>query len=381
MPDHYRNNLLCVTGLTPQVVTETVYALLREVADGAESHVPERIEVITTTEGRRRIALSLFSHHGGQGYFDKLCEHYGLARGAITFDESCVHVIENKHGDPLADIVDSNDNARAADLINHRIRELTQDPGIRLHVSIAGGRKTMGFYAGYALSLYARPQDRLSHVLVNPPFESHPEFFYPPPNPRTLVLKDRNDRVSTAEAQVQLASIPFVRLRDELGSTLLYDKLSFNEAVERAQQVLERPELIIDITQRRVWLQQRPVDLSVTHFIWLTWFAKRAQKGEPPVIFDEAAAEDLAEVMDWLEGEGPSPVKKGLESALDELRCSEKANYFDRTRSRLNAALADRSGLHPSAAARYQIQATGRRPATGYALVLTPDQIQIEGTP
>jgi CRISPR-associated protein (TIGR02584 family) len=33
-------------------------------------------------------------------------------------------------------------------------------------MSIAGGRKTMGFYAGYALSLYGRAQDRMSHVLV-----------------------------------------------------------------------------------------------------------------------------------------------------------------------------------------------------------------------
>lgn len=381
MPDRYRDTLLCVTGLTPQIVTETLYALMREAAGDEASRIPQRIEVITTTEGRRRIELSLFSHKGGQGYFHQLCDHYGIERDAITFDESCLYVIADRHGEPLADIINATDNARAADLINHRIRELTQDPDLRLHVSLAGGRKTMGFYAGYALSLYARQQDRLSHVLVNPPFESHPEFFYPPPHPRTLILKDHNDRVSTADAQVQLADIPFVRLRDELDSTLLEGELSFSEAVERAQQVLERPELVIDVSERQVWLQKRYIELSPAHFIWLTWFAKRAQTGEPPVIFDEEAAEDLGQVMDWLEGEGPSPVKKGLESARDELRCSDKANYFDRTRSRLNAALAERSGLHPSAAMRYQIQATGRRPTTGYALMLTPEQIRIEGTP
>ena len=30
----------------------------------------------------------------------------------------------------------------------------------------------MGFYLGYALSLYGRTQDRLSHVLVSSPYES-----------------------------------------------------------------------------------------------------------------------------------------------------------------------------------------------------------------
>jgi CRISPR-associated protein (TIGR02584 family) len=48
-----------------------------------------------------------------------------------------------------------------------------------LHVSIAGGRKSMGFFAGYAFSLFGRTQDRLSHVLVNDPFESFPDFYFP----------------------------------------------------------------------------------------------------------------------------------------------------------------------------------------------------------
>jgi CRISPR-associated protein (TIGR02584 family) len=41
----------------------------------------------------------------------------------------------------------------------------TADPQASLHVSIAGERKTMGFYVGYALSLFGRTQGRLSHVL------------------------------------------------------------------------------------------------------------------------------------------------------------------------------------------------------------------------
>ena len=55
----------------------------------------------------------------------------------------------------------------------------------------------MGFYLGYAFSLYARPQDRLSHVLVSSPFESHPEFFYPPATPRRLSTRD-NRHIDTA---------------------------------------------------------------------------------------------------------------------------------------------------------------------------------------
>lgn len=37
----------------------------------------------------------------------------------------------------------------------------------------------MGYYLGYALSLYGRAQDRLSHVLVTERYESLRDFFIP----------------------------------------------------------------------------------------------------------------------------------------------------------------------------------------------------------
>ncbi|MBV5299598.1 MAG: TIGR02584 family CRISPR-associated protein, partial [Rhodoferax sp.] len=76
------------------------------------------------------------------------------------------------------DIRSPADNRAAADFITAQVRAITADSGCALHASIAGGRKTMGFYLGYALSLFGRPQDRLSHVLVSEPFESSYDFFY-----------------------------------------------------------------------------------------------------------------------------------------------------------------------------------------------------------
>ncbi|MEF8766961.1 CRISPR-associated ring nuclease [Candidatus Accumulibacter contiguus] len=46
----------------------------------------------------------------------------------------------------------------------------------------------MGFFLGYALSLYGRPQDKLSHVLVSAPFESSLGFYYPTPSSHVLEL-------------------------------------------------------------------------------------------------------------------------------------------------------------------------------------------------
>ena len=69
----------------------------------------------------------------------------------------------------MTDIRSPEDNLSAADQVAKLIRELTNDPDRQLHVSLAGGRKTMSFYLGYALSIFGRDDDRLSHVLVDEP--------------------------------------------------------------------------------------------------------------------------------------------------------------------------------------------------------------------
>jgi len=70
----------------------------------------------------------------------------------------------------------------------------------------------MGFLLGYALSLFGRPQDRLSHVLVDQAFETHPEFFYPPKMSRVLTTREGRP-INATDARVLLADIPIVRLR------------------------------------------------------------------------------------------------------------------------------------------------------------------------
>ncbi|MCS7316482.1 MAG: CRISPR-associated ring nuclease Csm6, partial [Bryobacterales bacterium] len=167
-----RRILLTACGLTPQVVTETVYALA---VARQPAFVPTEVHVLTTAEGAQHVRLSLLSED--PGWFWRLCREYGLEE--IRFDPSTIHVLTDEAGQPLSDIRTVEENERTADYITALVRKLTADERAALHVSIAGGRKTMGFYLGYALSLFGRPQDRLSHVLVSAPYESHPEFFYP----------------------------------------------------------------------------------------------------------------------------------------------------------------------------------------------------------
>lgn len=241
-PDQYpRRILLCVAGLSPQIVTETLYALT---VIGEPRFVPTEIHLLTTAEGAERARLTLLSEE--PGWFHRLRQDHGLPE--IRFALDTLHILRAADGRPLNDIRELADNEAIADAITHQVRELTADPDSAVHASIAGGRKTMGFYLGYALSLFGRPQDRLSHVLVSSPFESNPNFFYPAPVARVIFATGPDQRpLDASAATVMLADIPFVRLRDGLHGALLRDGASFSEVVRQAQRNLAAPSLMLTL--------------------------------------------------------------------------------------------------------------------------------------
>lgn len=184
-PASYPKRLLVlIAGLTPQVVTETLYAL----ATQSESFIPTQIHLVTTQPGAERIRKLLLGN--SPGHFSRLSKELELP--PISFSAENIHVLRNSEGEPLLDIRTPEDNACVADQIMQLMRNWTEDPQAALHVSLAGGRKTMTYYLGTALSLFGRAQDRLSHVLVDERFENHRDFFFP--TRESQVIYDRDNR-------------------------------------------------------------------------------------------------------------------------------------------------------------------------------------------
>ncbi|MEQ1526015.1 MAG: CRISPR-associated ring nuclease Csm6 [Gallionella sp.] len=273
-PHEYpRRVLLAVAGTTPQILTETIYAL----SQAKPPFVPTEVHVVTTSEGAHRIHLQLLDEKTGK--FHALCRDYKLRD--ITFTASHIKVLIDSQGNPLQDIVSPQDNEQAADQIVAWLRGFTQDADCAIHACLAGGRKTMGFYLGYGLSLFGREQDRLSHVLVSPEFESHREFFYKPPKAQTLYGRSMvgamvDERpISTADAKIWLAVIPFVRLRDGLPEALLGGKDSYTDAVQAVQQSLPNNKLVIDIPDRQIICGGIPVKLSPRDMAFYVWHVQR----------------------------------------------------------------------------------------------------------
>jgi CRISPR-associated protein (TIGR02584 family) len=257
-----RRILLAVSGMSPQIITETLYALHREAA-----WLPDEVHLITTINGRDRANLQLLQ---GAQHFTRLLKELKITR-KITFSLDTIHVIIDRNGNALEDLRTPQDNEAAADFITERIRQITADPATELHVSLAGGRKTMGFYAGYALSLFGRPQDRLSHVLVSSEYESLPDFFYPTRKTHVIYKHDKTP-VDTSKATVWLAEIPFVRLRDSLPNHLLQTGRSFSETVDMARRANENPHMILhpktcDVTVNGVSTKITPQKMAF--YLWV----------------------------------------------------------------------------------------------------------------
>ena len=374
-PHEYpRRILLAVTGLSPQVVTETLYALAVNPAEGCEPFVPSEIHLITTGQGAAHARLNLLSDD--PGWFHRLRRDYELP--AMRFEDTTLHIVTGASGQPLDDIRTPADNEQVADHIADIVRELTADPNTAVHVSLAGGRKTMGYYLGYALSLYGRPQDRLSHVLVSAPFESHPEFYYPSRGQR--VIQTRGDKprpLDCRDAQVELAEIPFVRMRHGLDERLRAGSTTFSASVAAAQRALGPAELVLDLAHQRIRAADQIITLPPAELALLAVFARRAQrgaealpapgKGVPDAEWRQRYIDELLPITgrDTTFGDLLEPTQKALRNGMDD-------DYFSSHLSKLRKQLKQAIG---PAAAPYLIDDGGSRPRR-YRLALAPEAVR-----
>mgnify|MGYP000594276763 CR=1 FL=1 len=233
-----RHTLLSITGLSPQVVTETLYGIHKQGLPW-----PNELIILTTRQGAEQAQLGLCCPTNQQ-------EHNILAQCCIDLkrpqiSDIKIEIIPDHKGNPIDDARSREDQEALADYIVKRVARLCADPQCTtLHASLAGGRKTMTFFLGYAMSLFARPNDRLSHVLINPvEYEGLRDFYYPTSYTNPIIGRNPNQRLDTHEdkVQVMLADIPFIRQRDQLEKSVLVrfcdkeEQLTYRQLVQLQQ--------------------------------------------------------------------------------------------------------------------------------------------------
>ena len=266
--------LVAVMGKTPQIITETLYALM--IKSNPRAPISE-IHIITTAEGAQIAWRAL---GGPEGAVARLCREYGIDPEAVRFEKEQIKIIERENEESLDDVRTSRDNAFLESQMFGFIKRLTEDPNTVLHCSIAGGRKTMSAYMMLALTLYGREQDRLTHVLVPEEFETNSKFFFPPKRNEPIAVRKGADWIvgQTRDAHIELADIRFLRLRSLMGKGFGKLQADVEKLVRIAQDTIEamskQPDkLIIDLSGREARFGDKPIGLSGIRLALLAYYA------------------------------------------------------------------------------------------------------------
>ncbi|NOZ70137.1 MAG: TIGR02584 family CRISPR-associated protein [Deferribacteres bacterium] len=271
--NRFREVLIFVAGTTPQIITETIYALIHR----EQPVYPDEIYIITTRHGEKAIRTNLID----SGIFREFCREFGLNEDLIR--EDSLIVIKDSARGSFDDIKTDRDNELLGDFITNFIREKARDHRARLHCSLAGGRKTMSFYMGSALQFFGRPWDKLYHVLVSPEFESNPDFYYKPresriltsPSPLNRGAKGSVKQLNTGDAEIYLAELPFIRLS---GKISLHGR-SFKELVEEGQREIDiatlQPPLKVNLPERTVYIGDNLIEMVPVQLMIYTAYLRQ----------------------------------------------------------------------------------------------------------
>lgn len=305
-----KNILIAVTGASPQVLTETVFALYKQ-----GKPIPSEVYVITTRSSKETLEQGLFI----QGHWHKLIKDYHLP--TIEFSSDHIWVISDDQGHALEDAKGESDQSVMADFITRKIAKLTDDPHVAIHASIAGGRKTMAFYMGYAMSLYGREQDVLSHVFVDDEFEFVPDFYYPTPSDEFIVGKQEGVMLNAKVANVTLAEIPFVRMRKQLEKNLIpvVKESSFSKTVARMNAATQAIDLKVSMKSRSIHVLGVDIKLSaklLAMYVFILEQPNRKMKVGSAFIKSTSHSIRYLEIFDSLGGDVRVYTTFGLEDYI-----------------------------------------------------------------
>ena len=371
-----KNILLLVTGGTPQIITETIWALACDPQHN-EQWVPDEVHIISTRYGLNEVKNKLL---GKYKILTRMKNEYAQIAN-LRLEENFLHCFTDQEGNELEDLRTPEENEFAANLICEKIRHFSSDEKVSLHVSIAGGRKTMGFYAGYALSLYGRAQDRMSHVLVDEKFEKGINFYYPSKNENDFIIDRENKTIGLSkDANVWLAQIPFVRLKEAVKDKhQLKGEDSFSTVVHKINESFNDVKLKILVHSREVVINEKFVikNLAPREFAMLHWFADLRKKGFDGIVAPtkKINSKDIPPQEAKYIAQLSEQFKQYYEEFknTEDIQLDVDKQFFESVKSLLNTALLGHLGLELAE----KISLTQNKKGQPFYLNVKPENIEI----
>jgi hypothetical protein len=314
--------LLAVVGNSPNVITETLFGIMK-----SGSPIPKRIIALTTEVGKNSVIESDFLSDNGP--LAQFCRDYKVP--PIQFNQDDIKVPQ-LNDQPLLDARTTEEHQVLADFITHEVRKLTQAtvtslpqllesaPNINhsvtgkafkrminqnmtgitgyrtfkqrtikkrehleyifdkysIHASIAGGRKSMTFLLGYAMSLFGREHDKVSHVLVDEWVEYCRDFYYPSPQPDIRMVGKPPVERDFHQAKVSLAEMPLVLMSYKMPEGLLKENRSYSETIEMFNERNVPLHMVLDVMNLKATCSQIIVNLNESQmaYLWAWTFFK-----------------------------------------------------------------------------------------------------------
>ena len=371
-----KNILVAVVGLSPQVITETLFALHQQ---GRKVDV---IHVITTRQGKELVNAHLLSPKDGR-YYQYLRE-YDLDHRTIDFGVDNIHTVKDSHGIEIDDIMGEEENEWLLKCCLDWAFRLTRDPNSAVFFSVAGGRKTMSACLMVAAQFYGRSQDRVFHVLVTPEFESNRDFYYPPKISTPIELRDKNGQIYIKEskyAAVTLVPLPFVSIRDQLSDNML--RRPKDPPALLLSLIREEPyELTVDLPATRLIYKKRELDMMPARLALYAFFALRKKDCKKEVQSCRGCTDCYQNIQEILEQqEKVAELYRKLSSSRDFHAMSDTGilslgkENFNSYRSKIRKDIERGFGMY--ALREISISSVGTRPATRYGIKTDRARIHI----
>lgn len=370
-----KNILLAACGLSPQVITETLYALLHE------GRQPHAVQVITTRPGKERLLAGLFD--ASRPRLATLLADFSIRREDLDFSQANIHTLKNSAGAEIDDIVTAEDDEVLLQACLDLAFRFSREPDTAVWFLVAGGRKTMTSCLTLAAQLYGRPQDRILHVLVSPEFESCRDFWYPPRQSVTVQLHDEHGQPifkETRYAEIRLITIPFVSVRNLLDDTLLDRPRPPAELMQSLIRDTPRT-LTVNLAEGKITYGQMEMDLHPSRLALYAYFAelkknctqRRLCAGCSDCFVDASAITNNSQVtVMYTRTLGARLLEEMSNSGIGNLN----AENFHSYKSKIRHELLQTFG--PAHIADLEIASIGTRPNTRYGIRLDRARIRME---
>jgi CRISPR-associated protein (TIGR02584 family) len=262
--------LVAGMGMTPAVLTETVWALAHQ----KQPVVPDEIVVITTLTGKTNLQRDVMK----SGVWKRMCEDLRKEKidveGKLILGTTSFQVIPDAQGNEIKDLRTGEDNLRAADTMLKTLRQYTDSSDTVVLASIAGGRKTMSALLLSCMSLVGRAEDKVYHVLTASDFEGRmdPPFFYPEKG--VTYKNSKGDPCKASNDAIELFEVPFVRMGGLYKATYRENMPSYRTLVNQIQAEIE-PEIEIDAGKGSVRVSGKEVSVGPCELATLLILARR----------------------------------------------------------------------------------------------------------